>query len=130
MRFAITLLIGLMIGVLGTSSALNALRQAHVLPRSLMVLIDHHQRSVNAELAAPSCSTKAVRHHFARLNTLGADIDTVFATSKDATFLRYAADLQAATSAALHTMATSCAELTLVATRVDDACDACHRDYR
>lgn len=130
MRVVITLLIGLLIGVIGTSSALNTLRRAHALPRGLMVLINFHQHHVNKDLAGPDCSAKTVRHHLARLNTLSGDIDAVFAASGDPIFERYAADFRAATSAALNTSAASCAALAPAAARIDDACDACHRDYR
>ncbi len=130
MRFAIALLIGLMMGALGSSVALNALRQAHALPRGLMALINHHQRSVKTELAESDCSSEALRLHFTRLNTLSEDIDAIFAASDDAVFTRYAADFHDATTAALATTDSVCSALAPAATRINDTCNACHRDYR
>lgn len=130
MRFAIALLIGLMMGTLGASFALNALRQAHALPRGLMVLIDHHQRGLKSELATSNCSGASLRHHIARLNMLSEDIDAIFAASDDAVFTRYAADFREATSAALAISDAACSALAPAATRINDTCNACHRDYR
>lgn len=130
MRFAIALLIGLMMGTLGASFALNALRQAHALPRGLMVLIDHHQRRVKSEMAASNCSSATLRHHFVRLNMLSEDIDAIFAVTDDAVFTRYAADFHDATSAALAIPDAACSALAPAAARINDTCNACHRDYR
>lgn len=131
MRVVIALLVGLMMGALGTSVALNALRQAHALPRGLMVLINHHQRAVKAELAAADCSSDDLGRHFTLLNTLSSDIVAVFAAEDDAVFTRYAKGLRDATqAAAIAAPGATCAALANVATRINDTCNACHRDYR
>jgi len=130
MRAAMMLLVGLMMGALGTSFALNTLRQAHALPRGLMAVINHHHRSVKTELAAADCSPAELRDHFVLLGVLGSDIDSAFSMPHDAVFTRYASDFRAATAAALAIPDAACSALAPAATRINDTCNACHRDYR
>lgn len=129
MRSAILIFIGLMMGVLGSSFALNALHHRHAFPRGVMIVLGHHHKQLKQELAEDRCDLAKVRAQLDAMSVLTSDIDPAFAAANDAVFSRYASDLSKAIAQTRASEA-QCPELEASAKQIGDACSACHRDYR
>lgn len=129
MRSAILLMIGLMMGFLGSSFALDALRKQHAFPRGVMIVLGHHHKALKQELAKPVCDATRVQIQLDALALLGSDIDPAFGATADPVFTRYASDFRAAVERNRDADA-QCQVLAERAKAIGDACNACHRDYR
>ena len=129
MRSAILVAIGLMMGFMSSSFALNTLRQHHAFPRGVMMVLGHHHKQLKRELAQPQCDAQRIRTQLDALAVLSADIDAAYAPIDDARFSDFADDLSTAIA---HSRADD-AQCPAVLERVKgigDACNACHRVYR
>lgn len=132
MRHLALLLIGLFLGGMGSMTALRALQARHAQPRALMTLIEQQQRRLQSEAGSETCNGQMLATRLTTLRTLSGLIDETFAGSHDALFVRYRQSLDAAVNDA-HAQAASsdaCAALHERLARIEDACDACHRDFR
>lgn len=129
MRSAILMFIGLMMGVLGSSYALNALHQKHAFSRGVMILLSHHHRQLKHELAEDRCDLLKVQAQLDAMSVLAGDVDVAFADPDDAVFSRYAIDFRN-TIAQTRANGAQCSALEASAKLIGDACNACHRDYR
>lgn len=132
MRYLAVLLIGVFLGGMGSMAVLRALQARHAQPRALMTLIEQQQRRLQAEAVSASCTGPGLAARLMNLGTLAGFIEESFARSTDALFERYRKTLIAAVRDA-HARATGgsdCEPMREPLARIEDACDACHRDFR
>lgn len=129
MRSAILVVIGLMMGFLGSSFTLNALSKRHAFPRGVMIVLSHHHRALKQELAKPACDPARAQSQLDAMALLGTDIDPAFGATDDAIFSRYAGDLRTAVQRSRDAVA-QCPALAERMKAIGEACNACHRDYR
>jgi cytochrome c556 len=133
MRYILMILIGIALGAFGTVAVLNALRAGTAFPRGVMAVSGHHMAGMRDAVLASPCQPQQVTRRLQALRMLADDIEPAFLPDgmTDPTFSRYAGDLRTRLDAALARVpAAECRDLSIELGNVNDACKACHRDYR
>jgi hypothetical protein len=128
MRIFVPLLLGILIGAVAAASVLNALRQRDAYPRGLMNVLQHHYARLREDLRDQRCTDAP--EHLNALRLLAGEIETaVFADQiADAPFREYLIRLRDALAAA--PSGSECTALAPALSRIGEACEACHRQYR
>jgi len=131
MRSLILFLIGLAIGAVCTAMLVNALNRKSAYPHAVMTMMGHQMKALDASVKQNRCASTDLTPRLQILRFVANDIEPAFIDLKDdAQFVRYAGDLRAAADAALMTPPASCAAASAAVSRLDKACDSCHRDYK
>lgn len=130
MRAALLIVLGLVIGILGTTFTISALHQRTPLPRAVMSVMAFHMGQLRQAVKANQCDATATRTHLDRLQSTAQDIPAAF-KGAEAPFLQAADKLQGSLhdAAAAATPAT-CAALAAAIKPVGDACESCHQRFR
>jgi hypothetical protein len=131
MRYLLLLVLGLVLGAILASIVLNAMYRRDAYARGVMQVLQHEYAALHDRLRAGDCQQIDVAQSKRRLAELTEEIEpSNYAESKpDAPFREYTSRLRDAI-AALPAEPTSCAAAAPIVTRIGDACDACHRQYR
>ena len=130
MRYLVCLIVGLVFGAIAASMVVNTVARRHAWPRGVMNVMQHElstaRRAAHANQCAPAAAESAHRH----LTLLATDIEAALLPNgaKDRVFTQYAQGLERAI--ADWDPAAACAAQTTALTRIAQACDDCHRDYR
>lgn len=131
MRSLILLVIGLLVGALCTVIAINTLNRGTAYPNAVMALLGQQMKAMDTSIKQSRCASTDLTPRLQTLRFVANDIEPAFADMKDeAQFGRYAADLRSAADAALMTPPATCAAATAALSKLDKACDSCHRDYK
>lgn len=130
MRIALSILLGLIVGIIGTAMALNALRQATAFPRGVMAVMQHHLGSLRQATRDGRCEAPDSQRRLQTLRLVADDIDAAFPGLEDPTFRDYTAKLIGQVDAGLAAAPADCAALEKVVADIGGSCSACHRDYR
>jgi len=130
MRYLICLLGGALIGALIAFTAASVLGQRNAWPRSVMTVMQHELGRARDLVHDNQCATPETATAAAHLNLMASDIESAVlpAGAHDRVFSQYASDLKQALTA--FTAAGDCAASREALTKVANACDACHRDYK
>ncbi|MEO7013470.1 MAG: hypothetical protein ABI127_04120 [Dokdonella sp.] len=128
MRHLVTLIIGLLVGVILTVitvRTLNARKDAY--PEALMNVMKHELISANKAATSPACNDNA--NALDKLALLSNDIITAMPDegTPDRVFHQYISNLHDKVLAASQS---DCTQRKDALTEVKHACDDCHRDYR
>ena len=78
MRVALMILLGLVIGILGTVNVMNALSARNPMPKAVMETMNYHASALKNALKAQQCDPAKVQQHLARLQSTATDIVPVF----------------------------------------------------
>ncbi|KRE92482.1 cytochrome C [Frateuria sp. Soil773] len=128
-RAALLILLGLVIGVLGTVFAMKALRQRDPFPQAVMSVMAHHVGAIKRDLKAQRCDAAQSREHLLRLQSTAADIPAAFA-GVDQPFLDEAGKLSRHLQEAVQAAPADCAALAAAIKPVGETCQSCHQQYR
>lgn len=129
MRFALLIVLGLVIGVIGTVNVMNTLSERNPMPKAVMHTMGYHMDQMSHALNARQCESVKVRQHLERLLSTTGDIGPVFGiTEKD--FTDDTSKLQARLQQALQAAPADCAALAVVLKPINDTCNGCHQEYR
>jgi cytochrome c556 len=128
-RYALLMLLGLVIGVLGTVFAMKALSQRNPMPKAVMTVMGHHMGTLGQALKTRQCDAAQINDHLLRLQSTAADVGDAFPGAEQ-DFINHAGRLRSALQGAVQTHPTDCAALAQAIKPVDDACDSCHQQYR
>lgn len=129
MRVALMILLGLVIGVIGTVNVMNALSARNPMPKAVMDTMGYHVGELKNALKAKQCDAVKVQHHLARLQSTASDIVPVFGIDeKD--FTDDASQLQTHLQQAVQAAPATCEALATVLKPVGDTCKSCHQQYR
>jgi cytochrome c556 len=129
MRVALLILLGLVIGIIGTANVMNALAARNPMPRSVMQTMNYHMDALSHALKAKQCSAADMLHHLDRLQSTATDIQPVFGVV-DQGFTDAANHLDTRISQALQSPPADCAALAIVIKPIGEACKSCHDKYR
>jgi cytochrome c556 len=129
MRVALLILLGLVIGIIGTVNVVNTLNERHPMPDAVMHTMDYHMGQLSKGLKAKQCDAAAVQHHLERLQSTATDILPVF-DIKEQGFTDAAGQLQARLQQAVQAAPADCAALAVVLKPIGQACKSCHQKYR
>jgi cytochrome c556 len=129
MRSALLLVLGLVIGVVGTVFAMNALHSREPFSHTVMTLMSHHAGALNAAVKAQKCDAAQSQQHLSRLLQTQADIDEAF-PGVDQPFKDEAAKLRERIQAALQAAPVDCKALAAAIKPIGEVCQSCHQQYR
>jgi cytochrome c556 len=129
MRSLLLLVLGLILGAMGATMVVNMLRQRDAYPRSVMTVMGHHAAALHLALRARQCDAAPSATHLARMQAMTEEILPAF-PDMDAPFRDGVDKLRQAIGAAMTAAPRDCPALQQALKPIDDACDACHRQYR
>jgi cytochrome c556 len=129
MRAAILLVLGLVIGIMGTVFSMNALRERNPFPHAVMSVMAHHVGALSGAIKSQQCDAARAQQHLTRLLETSADIKEAF-PGMDAPFLDEATKLHEQTRAALLAAPADCKALAAVIKPIGEVCQSCHQQYR
>lgn len=129
MRVALTILLGLAIGIIATANVMNVLSERNPMPKALMHTMGYHIGELKGAIKANQCNATKIRHHLARLESTATDITPVFGTGVQ-DFTDHANQLQEHLQQAVQAAPTTCAALAAAIKPVGESCQSCHDKYR
>jgi cytochrome c556 len=129
MRPLLLVILGLVVGAMGATFALSALRQGTPFHRGVMAVMQHHMGALSGNVRARQCDAKATGSHLARLRQASGDLREAF-PDMDAAFYEAADRLGKAVDGAATAAPATCEALARAIAPVGEACQACHRQYR
>lgn len=131
MRVVALLLLGFFIGVLGTVSALSALRQDTPYSSATMTVLRQQVGGLSAMRDAGTCDVAESRRRLQVMQAVGGEIDAAFLPiGDDDLFREHRGAMQSRLADALANPPADCAALATTLTAVGGTCKACHEDFR
>ncbi len=129
MRVALMILLGLVIGVIGTVNVMNALAARNPMPKAVMDTMGYHIGELKQALKAKQCNAPVTQHHLARLQSTASDIVPVFGIDEKP-FTDDATQLQTRLQQAVQAAPATCEALAAAIQPVSETCKSCHQQYR
>ena len=131
MRYALMIVLGLVIGIAGTVAAMNARNSGPHLPESLMHMQTFHIRALDKNAAKNHCAVSDNLPHLQALRMLSNDIEPIFLPiEKEQDFRQKAGDMRASLDALLATPPADCAATRAAEDKIGKGCKACHDEFR
>lgn len=132
MRMLGMLVLGLLIGALGTVMALNAMKQGVPPGKAVMALTGYHSGQLRRMGESGKCEAAAIASHLGQLRALGNDLEAVFLPTggDDELFGRHAARYREVLDGVLAAPPAQCEALAAAMRQVGGECKACHQDFR
>jgi hypothetical protein len=130
MRYLVCLLGGALLGALFAIMLANILGQRHAYPKALMTVMQHELGRARDLVRGDRCMAPEAASAGAHLALLASDIEPAILSpgARDRVFSQYANDLKKEVDA--YNASVDCAARKDAVTRIANACDACHRDYK
>jgi cytochrome c556 len=129
MRAALLILLGLVIGVIGTSQVMSALAARNPMPKAVMHTMGYHMGELKQAMKSQQCDVAKIQQHLLRLQSTATDIVPTFGIA-DQGFIDDANKLQTSLQQATVSAPATCAALAAALKPVGDACQSCHQKYR
>jgi cytochrome c556 len=129
MRPLLLVILGLVVGAMGAIFALSALHQETPFHRGVMAVMQHHMGALRANVRAKQCDAKVSAGRVARMRDTAGDIREAF-PDMDAPFYAAGDTLVTALDGATAAPPATCEALSTALSRIGEACQACHRQYR
>jgi cytochrome c556 len=129
MRTLVVGIIGLLMGAILASVALNAWKARHAASRSVMTLTQMHYASLLRQSSLPHCDLAKANGDLQALRVLAADIPSVFELTGLTKNSRFN-EIQRGLAKAASPVPQDCAELARMIPALRDGCNQCHREFR
>ncbi|MEO6799471.1 MAG: cytochrome c [Rhodanobacter sp.] len=129
MRVALMILLGLVIGIIGTANVMNVLSERNPMPKAVMHTMGYHMGELTGAIKARQCDATKIQRHLARLESTATDITPVFGMD-DKDFADHARQLQDHLQQAVQAAPATCTSLAAAIKPVNDSCKSCHQKYR
>jgi cytochrome c556 len=129
MRIALMILLGLVIGVLGTTQVMSVLAARNPMPKAVMETMGYHMGALGQALKAKQCDPMQSLHHLQRMQSTATDIVPVFGIDEKS-FTDKAGELQTHLQQAVQAAPATCATLAAAVKPIGDTCKSCHQQYR
>ncbi|MCL1531961.1 hypothetical protein [Xanthomonas nasturtii] len=130
-RYAFVLVLGVLIGLVATVMVARVLQaRRDPLPDSLMQVMAYQLRALRPDAAA-ACVPAQQQRRLHALRLLADEVEPAFpGIGEDRRFGEHAQALRAVLDQARRAPPTDCKALGQLHTRISEACEACHRDFR
>ena len=130
MRYLVCLIGGALLGALVAITVANISAPRHAWPRALMTVMQHELGRARDLVHDNRCTAPEAASAAAHLSLIAADLEPALLPpgAHDRVLSQYASDLRA--SIAAFEAAPDCAARRDALTKVSNACEACHRDYK
>jgi cytochrome c556 len=129
MRVALMILLGLVVGVLGTAQVMNVLAARNPMPKAVMETMGYHMGELSHALKAKQCDAAKIQHHLERVQSTATDIVPVFGIGEKS-FADKAGELQTHLQQAVQAAPADCAALAAAVKPIGETCKSCHQQYR
>jgi cytochrome c556 len=129
MRVALLILLGLVIGIIGTANVMSTLAARNPMPKAVMDTMDYHMNALSQALKTKQCAVADTTHHLQRVQSTATDIVPTFGIP-DQPFTDAANLLQTRVQQALQSAPADCPALAVAVKSIGDACKSCHDKYR
>ena len=129
MRVALMILLGLVIGIIGTVNVMGTLAARNPMPKAVMSTMDYHMNELSHALKAKQCDAASIQHHLERVQSTATDIVPTFGVAEQP-FTDAAHLLQTRVQQALQSSPADCPALAAAMKPIGDACKSCHDKYR
>lgn len=131
-RYLFMALLGLLVGVVASVMLARVLQaRRDPFPDALMQVMARQAELLSASRARNRCTPSDTLPRLQSLRVLANDLETAFpGLSDDRRFIQHAGDLRAGLDRALAGAPADCAALDALNRRIDEACKACHQDFR
>jgi cytochrome c556 len=129
MRVALLILLGLVIGIIGTANVMSTLAARNPMPKAVMATMDYHMNALSQALKAKQCAAADTARHLQRVQSTATDIVPTFGIP-DQPFTDAANLLQTRVQQALQPAPLDCPALAVAVKSIGDACKSCHDKYR
>jgi cytochrome c556 len=129
MRVALLILLGLVIGIIGTANVMSTLAARNPMPKAVMATMDYHMNALSQALKTKQCAAADTAHHLQRVQSTATDIVPTFGIP-DQPFTDAANLLQTRVQQALQPAPVNCPALAVAVKSIGDACKSCHDKYR
>lgn len=129
MRAALLILLGLVIGILGTVPVMNVLNHRNPLPKAVMTMMGYHRHELGGALKGQQCEAAFSLDQLQHMQEIASDIPAAFPGAPQA-FVDDADHLRKALDAAVQAAPATCPALAAVLKPVDHACQTCHAAFR
>jgi hypothetical protein len=130
MRYLVCLIGGALLGALLAVTIASILGQRNAWPRALMTVMQHELGRARDLVHDNACTTADTEAAAAHLQLMAGDIESALLApgAHDRVLSQYASDLR--TAVAAFGAARDCPARSQALTKIGQACDACHRDYK
>lgn len=134
-RYFFVLIIGLFAGAMGVVMVLRTIDARKTwedrFPRAAMQVMNAHLAQLKGTAAANRCAAQAVLPHVQSLRLLANDVEPAFpGLREDIRFAEHARNMRATLDQAIAAPPNACPELEAAIREIDQACRACHQDFR
>jgi len=129
MRAALLILLGLVIGIVGTVPVMNALNARNPLPKAVMTTMNYHMHQLTGALKGQRCEAASMQDSLQHMQVIASDIQAAFPGAPQA-FVDDAAHLRDALQSAVQAAPADCAALAAAIKPVGKACQSCHQQFR
>ncbi len=132
MRMLLLLLLGLVVGALGGSMAARSIAMGHAYPRGVMAVLQVRLGNARRALETrPLCDLARGRMELAAIARFSSETTPALNAEAEPRLLQLSRQMQATADRAVEAeAATSCDALGSWISKIDEACTACHREYR
>ena len=131
-KYLFLFLIGLVMGAIGTVMLMRAWQaRQDPFPDSVMHVQEWHLKQLKNRVTENRCAATDTLPHVKALRTTADDLEWAFPDLKDdARFGAHASKFRAALDGALASPPLNCAGVGAMNKQVQDACGACHQDFK
>lgn len=129
MRSALLIVLGLVIGIIGTIPVMNALSERNPLPKAVMVTMGYHMNQLHGAIKGQHCDAALSLDQLQHMQMTAADITAAFPDAPQG-FLDDANHLRSALQSAALSAPADCPALAAAIKPVGEACQTCHHQYR
>ncbi len=131
MRYALLIVLGLVIGVVGTVMAMNARNNKPNFARSVMQMQDFHLDALDTNLKQNHCTVADNTPHLQALRALSNDIEPIFLPiDKEQNFRQKASNLRASIDTLLAAPPADCPAVSAALAKMGHECKSCHEEFR
>ncbi len=131
MRYALLIVLGLAIGIIGTVMAMNALNSGPHLPQGLMAMQAFHMKGLDTNIKQNHCAPTDNLPHLQALRSLSNDIEPIFLPIENETrFRQKASNMRASIDAVLAAPPADCASVGAAMTKIGHECKGCHDEFK
>lgn len=134
MRYALLIVLGLAIGIIGTVMTMNALHNKPDFPRSLMTMQDFHMDALQKNIEQNHCTVNDNLPHLQALRALSNDLEPIFMAGidkgKTQDFGQKASNIRATVDGLLASPPGNCAAVGAAMTKIGHDCKSCHTEFR
>jgi cytochrome c556 len=129
MRAALLIVLGLVVGILGTVFTMRALSERNPFPEALMVTMGFHRHQLQQAVKGQHCDATANLAELQHMQTIATDIPAAFPDAPQP-FKDLADNLHTALQTAAQSAPADCPALAAALKPVDQVCQQCHQQYR